>query len=370
MLRMKMAAPRSIEASPTGPAGGEKSARAGSVALDQWRGLALVLVLVAHAFHNTTRVDGLGRVGVNLFFFISGILVHRSLSRGMETQGRRWAVSFWHRRVRRLYPALLAYIGIMLATEPWLQRIPFQVDVADFATWLRYLPAALFYFINYLPGPPRSLGHLWSLACEMQFYLLAPVIFYLAGRTVPQRQAVFGTLLMVLLVLGAGEPFLLADPYSTPKYHFEFAVWPMMLGFWCEFQRAQILRLARPWLKAAFGIFLTLGAGALPLMLFGPHAKAPTVAAGALTLVPCLLAYLCGWPIASRVGSPFRWLGERTYSIYLWQQPLTICGFLPVVWWPAGALASILCGGFWFHWFERPFLSDNRKRQLPKTANS
>ena len=82
--------------------------RSNSLALDQWRGLALVLVLVSHGFHETGRVDGLGRVGVNLFFFISGILVFRSLT-GASTSGS-WtrSVSFWHRRFRRLYPARIS----------------------------------------------------------------------------------------------------------------------------------------------------------------------------------------------------------------------------------------------------------------------
>ena len=60
---------------------GSEREPAGSIALDQWRGLALVLVLISHGFYFTDRVNGLGRVGVNLFFFISGILVFRSLSR-------------------------------------------------------------------------------------------------------------------------------------------------------------------------------------------------------------------------------------------------------------------------------------------------
>jgi hypothetical protein len=54
--------------------------RGTSVALDQWRGLALVLVLISHGFFFSDCVHGIGRVGVNLFFFISGVLVFRSLA--------------------------------------------------------------------------------------------------------------------------------------------------------------------------------------------------------------------------------------------------------------------------------------------------
>src|SRR4051812_6754778 len=96
------------EAAPPTVSGGANSA-----ALDQWRGLALVFVLISHGLFFTNKVHGIGRVGVNLFFFISGILVFRSLSR---ERGATWwdsARHFWRRRVRRLYPALLAYVVLM-----------------------------------------------------------------------------------------------------------------------------------------------------------------------------------------------------------------------------------------------------------------
>jgi peptidoglycan/LPS O-acetylase OafA/YrhL len=59
-----------IPASATPTAASEQD-RLGSIALDQWRGLALLMVLISHGFFFTDRVNGIGRVGVNLFFFIS-----------------------------------------------------------------------------------------------------------------------------------------------------------------------------------------------------------------------------------------------------------------------------------------------------------
>jgi len=349
------------------PRPASKTENPGSVALDQWRGLALVLVLVAHALHESHYVDGLGRVGVNLFFFISGILVFRSISHGSQTPVWQAISRFWHRRLRRLYPALLAYVATIMVAHYWLQRLPGPPSTWDFNYCLRCVPAVLLYLGNYspsifTPSIPPPLGHLWSLACEMQFYLIAPLFFFLGGKTTLQRNIVFGALLFILLFLGAGEPFLVAKPFSSVKYHFEFAVWPMMLGFWCEFKKDTITRISIRWLKIAFWVFLTLGLACFAIMLAGSSMKGPTVAAGGFLLIPCLLAYLMGWPILSKPGTVLRWLGERTYSIYLWQQPFTICYYLPVVWWPAGAALSVLIGGLWFHWFERPFLSDNRKK--------
>lgn len=98
------------------------------------------------------------------------------------------------------------------------------------------------------------------------------------------------------------------------------------------------------------------------LMLFGVETKVLVIAVGALLLAPCLLAYLFGRPTPGITGRMMKWMGERTYSIYLWQQPFTICNFLPDTLQPVGALISVAVGGVWFHFFERPFLSAGRRK--------
>ena len=338
-----------------------------SLALDQWRGLALVLVLIAHAFHTTGRVDGLGRVGVNLFFFISGILVFRSLA-GADGAGA-WAHarSFWWRRLRRLYPALLAYVLVMTLAEPWLQHLPGQPEGSDFATFVRYLPAALFCYINYTISLPNVLGHLWSVACEMQFYLLGPLLFILARDKSGRGRMVCEWTLLGLMFFGLLQPLLTIywDPY---KYQFQYAAWPMMLGFWCEYQRDWLDRWPTRWLAALFKGLAGFCLAASPIMFLGPRMKIPTVALGALLLAPCLLAYARNWPFGrSYSGAALAWLGRRTYSIYLWQQAFTICYFLPVPWWPLGSVVSVFVGAVWFQWFEVPFLS-SRRRPHPASA--
>ena len=165
--------------------------RLGSIALDQWRGLALLLVLISHGFFFTNRVNGIGRVGVNLFFFISGILVFRSLSRTSAKTDFERAGSFWLRRLRRLYPAMLAYALVMMLPVWLFQHRPNLPPMSDFATYIKALPLAVTYTMNYFEAP-MSLGHLWSLACEMQFYLLAPVIYLVGGIKERRRTVVFG----------------------------------------------------------------------------------------------------------------------------------------------------------------------------------
>jgi len=330
--------------------------RLGSIALDQWRGLALVLVLISHGFFFTDRVNGIGRVGVNLFFFISGILVFRSLSRSRAATAGERTRSYWWRRLRRLYPALLAYVLVMLPLAWLLQHRPNLPLGSDFLSYVKAVPVAFIYGVNYIETP-MSLGHLWSVSCEMQFYLLAPLIFIAGGATVRQRNLVFGLLLVILGGLGMAQPFV-----GSGKYHFEFAVWPMMLGFVCEYRRDWFRRI--PGSLVTLIIWLGFGIGGLSLliMLFGLEMKPVVVATGALLLAPCLLAYLSGRALPGMAGGWLKWLGERTYSIYLWQQPFTICNYLPNVLQPVGALVSVAVGGLWFHLFERPFLSTSRRK--------
>ncbi len=327
----------------------------GSIALDQWRGLALVFVLIEHGFFYTNRVNGIGRVGVNLFFFISGILVFRSLSHTRARTNWERTRSFWRRRLRRLYPALITYTVAMIPIAWLFQHLPNLPEDSEFSNFLKNIPAALTYTENYFLGP-RSLGHLWSLACEMQFYLIAPAIYLLGGTTEKRRLAVFGFLLVILMGLGLAGPML-----GKAKYHFEFAVWPMMLGFCCEYKRDWFLRIPRS--ISAMILWLSIGlCGASLLISFTNKMKFVVIATGALLLLPCLLAYLFGRPIPGIAGRWMKWLGERTYSIYLWQEPFTICDFLPNILHPVGALVSVAVGGVWFHLFERPFLSTNRRK--------
>lgn len=336
--------------------------RRGSLALDQWRGLALVLVLVAHAFHETSRVDGLGRVGVNLFFFISGVLVFRSLTAAPATAAWSRTRSFWFRRLRRLYPALLAYVGFLFLARFFCLSLPTTRFDYGFNNFFPTVPGALLYYLNYMPWPTPALGHLWSLACEMQFYWLAPLIFWCGGTTRRRRDMVFGGLMVGFLVMGAAEPFILAHPFAVVyKYHFEFSVWPMLAGFFCEYNKDWFARCPQ-WLATwIFWLVIGICAASLLLMAFGFKVKLLVVATGALLLLPCWLAYALHKPMPATAGQVLRWLGERTYSIYLWQQPFTICFFLPVPWWPIGALLAIPMGALWFRWFEFPFLSATRQ---------
>ena len=137
----------------------------------------------------------------------------------------------------------------------------------------------------------------------------------------------------------------------------------MMIGFFCEFSKGSFLKLSRGFVKIVFRIGLLAFAVALVAMPFGLGGKNLVVALGGLLLFPCLLAYLFELPFSGGAGRCLSWCGERTYSIYLWQQPLTLCSFLPNSLQPLGALCSIALGAFSFHFVEKPFLKKVTREQ-------
>ena len=246
----------------------------------------------------------------------------------------------------------------MLLVTSLLGRFHVFQSEADLSSYLQCIPFALTYLLNYPPiPPPLSLQHLWSLGCEMQFYLLAPVLWMIAGTNEAKKFGVFILTLAVLLTLGLAQPFL-----NYGKYSFEFAVWPMMLGFFCEYRREWFAKFPPLLVIPMIWISFIACGSALIAMLFGFEVKLVVIAIGALLLLPCFLTYRFGLAIPGRIGHGLEWLGTRTYSIYLWQQPFALCNFLPNFLHPAGALIAIWLGGLWFRWFEFPFLSSARQR--------
>ena len=340
--------------------------RENSIALDQWRGFALILVLISHGFFWTNHVNGAGRIGVNLFFFISGILVFRSLNGSRQTSALKRGLSFLKRRLIRLYPAMIAYLVAMIPIVYFFQHWPGVPPGSDLRNYFLELPYAVFYWIDNATRPcPISLGHLWSVCVEMQFYLLAPLIYFLGGKSEGQRLAIWIPILLLLMALGVSEVF---RGYHE-KYEFEVTVWPMMLGFCLEYKKSWARLLPPAWSLLAIRLGQILILVALVTMMLGVG-KSLVIATGAAVFVPCFLSYTTNRVFAGRFGQSLQWLGERTYSIYLWQQPLTLCGFLPNVLHPVGAVLSTGVGAAWYHLFERPFLSAKRREISDRTAGT
>lgn len=203
-------------------------------ALDGWRAVSILLVVLSHG--------GLGHIvpgglGVTLFFFISGFLITSLLLDEHARAGSIGLKNFYLRRFWRLSPALLMYI---LLSTLCLIAINGSVD------WREPL-AAIFYFANYfglywhfeaLPFAPSPLKIVWSLAVEEHYYILFAPLVCLYAHT---RQRLGRTLLLLLvlpLLLRLGiifAPELLPRPegytYAATETRIDSIAWGALLAW-------------------------------------------------------------------------------------------------------------------------------------------
>ena len=150
--------------------------------IDGLRAVAVLSVVIFHAFPNVLRS---GFVGVDIFFVISGYLITSIILEGLERDRFSFA-TFYARRIRRIFPALLVVLATCLIAG-WFLLLPDEYSllgkhtlagagfVSNIALWLEanYFDAA---------ADTKILLHLWSLGVEEQYYLFWPVVLWAAWR--------------------------------------------------------------------------------------------------------------------------------------------------------------------------------------------
>ena len=157
-----------------------------------------------------------GLLGVGVFFTLSGYLITTILITAWERIGNLDLRHFWLRRARRLLPALIMVLIVVLVATPVLDNdvlpergIEALAAVFYVSNWVT-IASDVSYFQRFSgPGP---LDHLWSLAVEEQFYLLWPLVLLVLFKTLRGR---FDRMAQVTLGL-AGVSFLLMLLLATP----------------------------------------------------------------------------------------------------------------------------------------------------------
>jgi peptidoglycan/LPS O-acetylase OafA/YrhL len=283
-------------------------------ALDGLRGLAVIAVVVYHLWPDV--LPG-GWLGVGLFFTLSGFLVIGLLTDDLADGGLDYG-RFYRRRVRRLLPAALVTILVVVVwaavTDETIRdsvtRDGFWA-VLNLANWNQMADAGGYAAI--FEQSARPLGHMWSLAIEEQFYLTVPLLIGLTRR--PAAVVAGGLAVAVVAHIvwwGTSDAYL-----ATPVRIAEILVGGALAIAWRR--RASIVALGRLWPGAML-------AGVVAVATLGESDGIVTrgfPALISLAWVALIAACLTPGPYSRALSHPvLRWVGLRSYAIYLFHWPL------------------------------------------------
>jgi peptidoglycan/LPS O-acetylase OafA/YrhL len=339
-------------------AGAERGSAAASASrrrLDV-QGLRAVAILLVVAFHAGLPLPG-GFTGVDVFFVISGFVICGLLVSELETRGTISLPRFYQRRIKRLLPALALMLLCVTLLGSVFTPTESQALEARTAIW-----ASLFVANFYLYSAPSGyfdpavttnpLLHTWTLAAEEQFYLVFPALLLGAwwfarrgGRS--GRVTAFAALALVTalsflfsLALSRGHPLAgVHSPGSFAFYSSPTRAWEFGVGGLLSLAAVRLSRLPRSLATAAgvAGAF-ALVAGAIWIHESGfPGLQALIPVVGTALLIAAGVATATGVPrlLSSR---PAVWIGDRSYSWYLWHWPLIV--FANAQWPAQGGVAA------------------------------
>jgi peptidoglycan/LPS O-acetylase OafA/YrhL len=310
-------------------------------------GLRAVAVLAVIAYHLGLGWAPGGLLGVGVFFTLSGYLItDLLLAQWARNRGHLGLGDFWLRRARRLLPALflmlvVVTVWVSIADRSQMPTVRGQVGAATVyvSNWWQIFQH-MSYFARF--GPPSPLNHLWSLAVEEQFYLFWPWILLLGVMCVRERKrpihirprlagvtlalALASAIEMAVLYHPSFDPSRVYDGTDTRAFGLLIGaalamVWPSRSLTDRVNARARgildgagavglVVIALLIWRTNQYSSFLYHGGIALLSI-------ASVIVVAALAHPATRLGHALGW-------APLRWIGVRSYGIYLWAVPIIV----------------------------------------------
>jgi peptidoglycan/LPS O-acetylase OafA/YrhL len=350
------------------------------------RAIAVGLVLLYHA--GLPFLPG-GFVGVDVFFVISGFLITGQLVNEIDRSGRISLTGFYARRAKRILPAAsvvlaatAAAVWLFASRERWEDIARDIVGSAIYVVNWRFADQAVDYLAR--DTDPSPVQHYWSLAVEEQFYLVWPLLIIVAiavARRIGRRNV--RPILWMGLVLVAVPSFAwsIVETAHSPASAFFVSttrMWELAIGAGVALAAASFARIPR---AAAIvlgwaGLAAVVAAGLVVTTSTrwpGYAAALPTF--GAAAVIVAGAAAGARGPVAILGTPPFRWVGDLSYSLYLWHWPMIVLatahwGGLSLTRGLAVAAASVVPAWLTFKLVENPLRYSRAISGSPRLALS
>lgn len=324
--------------------------------IDGLRALAVIMVL---AYHLKMPFAKSGLLGVTVFFVISGYLITGILINEIEESGGVDLKNFWLRRIRRLLPAVLSMAVVMIFVSAVVNRVVFTKGCNDllsavfgYNNWWQIF-RKVSYFEN--AGAPSPFTHCWSLAIETQFYLIYPILLILLSKA-RNRGKVFAAVTAVLALISVVLMGVLYSPDGDPSrvyYGTDTRAFSLLIGALAAIQKEyHIIKVklqGKLWaVIGSISVLILIGM----MMLISSYSS--FLYYGGQAIVSVLVAFVVYAVTVSRsllniiLGSSIlKWIGDRSYSIYLWHYPIIVLmsGGKRAAWWIV-ILEVVLSVGF------------------------